>query len=29
LRHKAGIEDHSKVLMTLLVFTQWQQQYLT
>lgn len=26
-RHKAGAEDHSKILMTLLVFSQWRQQY--
>lgn len=26
-RHKRGIEDHSKLLMTLLVFSEWQNQY--
>ena len=26
-RHKAGSEDHSKFLMTLLVFSEWQRQY--
>ena len=26
-RHKAGAEDHSKMLMTLLVFAEWRRQY--
>ena len=26
-RHKAGAEDHSKLLMTLLVFSEWRRQY--
>jgi asparagine synthase (glutamine-hydrolysing) len=26
-RHKAGIEDHSKLLMTLLVIAEWRRQY--
>ncbi len=26
-RHEAGIEDHSKILMTLLVFEEWRRQY--
>jgi asparagine synthase (glutamine-hydrolysing) len=26
-RHRAGTEDHSKILMTLLVFAEWQRQY--
>ena len=27
-RHKDGIEDNSKMLMTLLVFAEWREQYL-
>ncbi len=27
-RHKDGVEDHSKFLMTLLVFSEWMEQYL-
>ncbi len=26
-RHRAGAEDHSKMLMTLLVFSEWRRQY--
>lgn len=28
LKHKVGVEDHSKILMTLLVFAEWRKQYL-
>lgn len=27
IRHKAGVEDNSKLLMTLLVFEEWKRQY--
>ena len=27
-RHKNGIEDHSKIIMTLLVLAEWQKQYI-
>jgi len=26
-RHKAGVEDHSKLMMTLMVFSEWRRQY--
>lgn len=26
-RHRAGAEDHSRILMTLLVFAEWRRQY--
>lgn len=26
-RHKTGAEDHSRLLMTLLIFSEWQHQY--
>jgi asparagine synthase (glutamine-hydrolysing) len=27
INHKRGFEDHSKMLMTLLVFNEWRRQY--